>query len=54
MKMIRTFKELIEKVKAGEPQKKSVAVAQDKDALASGVFRVLENKENLQKYPNIL
>jgi phosphate butyryltransferase len=33
--MIRTFKELIEKVKAGEPQKISVAVAQDKDVLSA-------------------
>lgn len=33
--MIRTFEELIKKVKAGEPQKISVAVAQDKDVLSA-------------------
>ena len=33
--MIRSFKELIEKVKTGEPQKISVAVAQDKDVLSA-------------------
>ena len=33
--MIRSFKELIEKVKSGEPKKISVAVAQDRDVLSA-------------------
>lgn len=33
--MIRSFKELLEKVKSGEPQIISVAVAQDKDVLSA-------------------
>ena len=41
--MIRSFKELIEKVQNGEPQTLSVAVAQDADVLLS-VWNAYKNK----------
>ena len=41
--MIRSFKELIEKVQNGEPQTLSVAVAQDADVLLS-VWNAYQNR----------